>query len=163
MKKNPLACIFLVMSLLQPCPQVAHAQDVEAFVQDFYKWYLKQSLSFVKQHHAFEDLPVFDQAIFKYVCRCTAKRVQFDYNRGVSADGSNYYIRRQDYGEEQLENLMVGKSIVVNESLSLVPVSMSYQKEYNPYLVVYVEKTNGRMCISKVEYSPGPNFRAPVY
>ena len=58
MKKIPLACIFLVMSLLQPCPQVAHAQDVEAFVQDFYKWYLKQSLSFVKQHHAFEDLPV---------------------------------------------------------------------------------------------------------
>ena len=163
MKKLSIACIFLVMSLLQPCPQSAHAQDVEVFVQDFYKGYLKQSLSFVKQHHAFEDLPVFDQAIFKYVCRCTAKRVQFDYNRGVSADGSNYYIRRQDYGEEQLENLMVGKSIVVNESLSLVPVSMSYQKEYNPYLVVYVEKTKGQMCISKVEFSPGPNLRAPVY
>ena len=156
MKKILLICLFIIMSLLQASPQVAYAQDVESFVRDFYKWYLKQSL-------ATDDLPVFDQAIFKYVCRCTAKRVQFDYNRGVSADGSNYYIRRQDYGEEQLENLMVGKSIVVNESLSLVPVSMSYQKEYNPYLVVYVEKTNGRMCISKVEYSPGPNFRAPVY
>ena len=163
MKKFSLTCMFLVISLLQPCLQSAHAQDVESFVQGFYKWYLKQSLSFIKQNKPFEDLPVFDQAIFKYVCRCTAKRVQFDYNRGVSADGSNYYIRRQDYGEEQLENLMVGKSIVVNESLSLVPVSMSYRKEYNPYLVVYVEKTNGRMCITKVEYSPGPNFRAPVY
>ena len=163
MKKRSLACIFLVMSLLQPCPQSAHAQDVESFVQDFYKWYLKQSLSFIKQNKSFEDLPVFDQAIFKYVCRCTAKRVQFDYNRGVSADDSDYYMRRQDFDKEQLENLMVGKSIAVNESLSLVPVSMSYQKEYNPYLVVYVEKTKGRMCISKVEYSPGPNLRAPVY
>ena len=81
----------------------------------------------------------------------------------MSADDSDYYMRRQDFDKEQLENLMVGKSIAVNESLSLVPVSMSYQKEYNPYLVVYVEKTKGRMCISKVECSPGPNFRAPVY
>ena len=58
---------------------------------------------------------------------------------------------------------MVGKSISVNESLSLVPVSMGYNKEYAPDIVVYVEKTKGRMCISKVECSPGPNFRAPVY
>ena len=155
--------MFLVISLFQPCLQSAHAQDVESFVQGFYKWYLKQSLSFVKQHHAFEDLPVFDEAILKYVCRCTAKRVQFDYNRGVSADDSDYYMRRQDFDKEQLENLMVGKSIAVNESLSLVPVSMGYNKEYAPYIVVYVEKTKGRMCISKVEDSRWPIFRAPVY
>lgn len=163
MKKNSLACIFLVMSLLQPCPQVAHAQDVEAFVQDFYKWYIKQSLSFVKQHHAFEDLPVFDEAILKYVCRCTAKRVQFDYKRGVGGDDADYYLKGQDVGRKDLENLMVGKSISVNESLSLVPVSMSYRKEYAPYVVVYVEKNKGRMCISKVERNIGFNRRAPVY
>ena len=163
MKKRSLACIFLVMSLLQPCPQSAHAQDVEVFVQDFYKGYLKQSLSFVKQHHAFEDLPVFDQAIFKYVCRCTAKRVQFDYNRGVSADGADYYQKGQEVLKESLENFMVGKSISVNDSLSLVPVSMGHNKEYAPYIVVYVEKIRGRMCISKVEDSRWPNFRAPVY
>jgi len=156
MKKRSLAGIFLVMNLLLPCLQSAHAQDIESFVYDFYKWYIKESLTLSNE-------PVFDQAIFKYVCRCTAKRVQFDYNRGVSADDSDYYMRRQDYGKEQLDNLMVGKSIAVNESLKLVPVSMSYQKEYNPYLVVYVEKTKGRMCISKVESSRWPNFRAPVY
>ena len=163
MKKLSIACIFLVMSLLQPYPQSAHAQDVEVFVQDFYKWYLKQSLSFIKQNKPFEDLPVFDQAIFKYVCRCTAKRVQFDYNRGVSADEADYYQKGQEILKESLEKFMVGKSIAVNENLNLVPVSMSYQKEYNPYLVVYVEKTKGRMCISKVESSRWPNFRAPVY
>ncbi|KAF5083247.1 hypothetical protein DSECCO2_90730 [anaerobic digester metagenome] len=156
MKKLSLACIFLVMNLLQPCPQSVHAQDVESFVRDFYKWYIKESLKLSNE-------PVFDQAIFKYVCGCTAKRVQFDYNRGVSADDSDYYMKRQDYGEEQLENLMVGASIAVNESLNLVPVSMSNQKEYNPYLVVFVEKTNGRLCISKIESSLRPNFRAPVY
>ena len=58
---------------------------------------------------------------------------------------------------------MVGKSISVNESLSLVPVSMSYRKEYAPYVVVYVEKNKGRMCISKVERNIGFNRRAPVY
>ena len=156
MKKIPLVCIFLVMSLLQPCLQSAHAQDVESFVRDFYTWYIKESLILSNE-------PVFDHKILKYVCKCTAKRVQFDYNRGVSADDSDYYMRRQDFGKEELENLMVGKSIAVNESLSLVPVSMGYQKGYNPYLVVYVEKTNGRMCISKVESSRWPNFRAPVY
>ena len=156
MKKRSLAGIFLVMNLLLPCLQSAHAQDIESFVYDFYKWYIKESLTLSNE-------PVFDQAIFKYVCRCTAKRVQFDYNRGVSADDSDYYMRRQDYGKEQLDNLQVGKSIAVNESLRLVPVSMSYRKEYNPYLVVYVEKTKGRMCISKVESSRWPNFRAPVY
>ena len=161
MKKLSIACIFLAMSLLQPCPQSAHAQDVEVFVQDFYKWYLKQSLSFVKQHHAFEDLPVFDQAIFKYVCRCTAKRVQFDYNRGVGGNGADYYIKGQDVVKEQLEDFKIGGSIDVSDNLRLVSVSM--RKEYSPYIVVYVEKTNGSMCISKVEDSPGPNFRAHVY
>ncbi len=156
MKKRSLACIFLVMSLLQTYPQFAHAQDVESFVRDFYKWYIKESLILSNE-------PVFDQKILKYVCRCAARRVQFDYNRGVSADDSDYYMRRQDYGKEQLDNLMVGKTIAVNESLNLVPVSMSNQKEYNPYLVVFVEKTNGRLCISKIESSLRPNFRAPVY
>ena len=163
MKNFLLVCIFLVMNLLQPCPQSAYAQDVESFVQDFYKWYLKQSLTYVKQPRSFGKLPVFDQNIFKYVCKCTAKRVQFDYNRGVSADDSDYYMRRQDFDKEELENLMVGRSIAVNESLSLVPVSAIFRKEYAPHILVYVEKTKGRMCISKVEDTHGPNFREPVY
>ena len=142
------------MSLLQASPQVAYAQDVESFVRDFYKWYLKQSL-------ATDDLPVFDQDIFKYVCRCTAKRVQFDYNRGVGGNGADYYIKGQDVVKEQLEDFKIGGSIDVSDNLRLVSVSM--RKEYSPYIVVYVEKTNGSMCISKVEDSPGPNFRAPVY
>ena len=161
MRKLSLACIFLVMGLLQPCPQSAHAQDVESFVQDFYKWYLKQSLSFVKQNSSSEGLPVFDQAIFKYVCRCTAKRVQFDYNRGVGGNGADYYLKGQDVVQEQLEDFKIGGSIDVSDNLRLVSVSM--RKEYSPYIVVYVEKINGNMCISKVEDSPGPNLRAPVY
>ena len=156
MKKLSIVCIILVMNLLLPCLQSANAQDVESFVQDFYKWYLKQSL-------ATDDLPVFDEAIFKYVCRCTAKRVQFDYKRGVGGDDADYYLKGQDVGRKDLENLMVGKSISVNESLSLVPVSMSYRKEYAPYVVVYVEKNKGHMCISKVERNIGFNRRAPVY
>ena len=162
MKKFLLVCISLVISLLQPCLQSAHAQDEESFVRDFYKWYLKQSLSFVKQPQPlFEKLPVFDQDIFKYVCRCTAKRVQFDYNRGVGGNGADYYIKGQDVVKEQLEDFNIGGSIDVSDNLRLVSVSM--RKECFPYIVVYVEKTNGSMCISKVEDSPGPNFRAPVY
>ena len=156
MKNLFLVCVFLAMSLIQPCQQSAHAQDMESFVRDFYKWYHKEIL--ILSHH-----PVFDQAIFKYVCRCTAKRVQFDYNRGVSADGADYYLKGQDFGKEDMENFMVGKSISVNDSLSLVPVSMGHNKEYAPYIVVYVEKTKSHMCISKVEDSRWPNFRAPVY
>ena len=154
MKKRLLICLFFGLGLLQPCPQVARAQGVESFVQEFYKWYMKQSL-------ATNDRPVFDDAIFKYVCKCTAKRVRLDHKR-VVAD-SDYYLRGQDFGKELLDNLMVGKSIDVDDSLSLVPVSILFRKEYAPGIVVYVEKTNGSMCISKVEDSPGPNFRAPVY
>ena len=154
MKKLLLICLFLGIGLFQSCPQVARAQDVESFVQDFYKWYMKQSLPT-------GDRPVFDDAIFKYVCKCTAKRVRLDYKRVVG--DADYYLRGQDFGKELLENLMVGKSIDVDDSLSLVPVSMGYQKEYAPDIVVYVEKTKGRMCISKVESSRWPNFRAPVY
>ena len=161
MKKLSLVCLFLIMNLLQPCPQSVHAQDVESFVRDFYKWYLKQSLSFGERQSSFEDLPVFDPGIVKYVCRCTAKRVQFDYNRGVGGNGADYYIKGQDVVKEQLEDFKIGGSIDVSDNLRLVSVSM--RKEYSPYIVVYVEKTNGSMCISKVEDSPGPNFRAPVY
>ena len=154
MKKIFLIWFLFGMGLLQSCPQVAHAQDVESFVQDFYKWYMKQSL-------ATDRRPVFDDGMFKYVCKCTAKRVRVDYKR-VVAD-SDYFLRGQDFGKELLDNLMVGKSIDVDDSLSLVPVSVSFRNEYAPYIVVYVEKTKGRMCISKVEDSHGPNFRAPVY
>lgn len=154
MKKLLIICLFACMGLFQSCPQVAHAQNVESFVQEFYKWYMKQSL-------ATDDRPVFDDAIFKYVCKCTAKRVRLDYKRVVG--DSDYYLRGQDFGKELLDNLMVGKSIDVDDSLSLVPVSVSFRKEYTPYIVVYVEKAKGRMCISKVEDSHGPNFRAPVY
>ena len=154
MKKNFLIWFLFGMGLLQSCPQVAHAQDVESFVQDFYKWYMKQSLPT-------GDRPVFDDAIFKYVCKCTAKRVRLDYKRMVG--DADYYLRGQDFGKELLDNLMVGKSIDVDDSLSLVPVSVSFRNEYTPYIVVYVEKTKGRMCISKVEDSHGPNFRESVY
>ena len=154
MKKFLLIWFVFGIGLLQSCPQVARAQDVESFVQDFYKWYMKQSL-------LTDDRPVFDDAIFKYVCKCTAKRVRLDYKR-VVAD-SDYFLRGQDFGKELLDNLMVGKSIDVDDSLSLVPVSILFRKEYAPGIVVYVEKTNGNMCISKVEDSPGPNLRAPVY
>ena len=156
MKKLFIACIFLVMSLLQPCSQPAHAQGVESFVHDFYKWYIKESLTLSNE-------PVFDQVILKYVCRCTAKRVQFDYKRGVSGSGGDYYLRSNDIIDEQLNNMKVGKSIFVNDKLLLVPVSTGFRKEYEPHVVVYVEKINGRMCISKVEDTLGPNFRAPVY
>ena len=154
MKKLLLICLFLGIGLFQSCPQVARAQDVESFVQDFYKWYMKQSL-------ATDRRPVFDDGMFKYVCKCTAKRVRLDYKR-VVAD-SDYFLRGQDFGKELLDNLMVGKSIEVDDSLSLVPVSVLFRKEYAPDIVVYVEKTKGRMCISKVEDTHGPNFRAPVY
>ena len=156
MKKLSLAGIFLAMSLFLPCLQSAHAQDVESFVRDFYKWYIKESLILSNE-------PVFDQVILKYVCRCTAKRVQFDYKRGVSGSGGDYYLRSNDVIDEQLKNMKVGKSISVNDKLLLVPVSTGFRKEYEPHVVVYVEKINGRMCISKVEDTLGPNFRAPVY
>ena len=154
MKKLLLICLFLGIGLFQSCPQVARAQDVESFVQDFYKWYMKQSL-------LTDDRPVFDDAIFKYVCKCTAKRVRLDYKRMVGH--ADYYLRGQDFGKELLDKLMVGKSIDVDDSLSLVPVSAIFRKEYAPHILVYVEKTKGRMCISKVEDTLGPNFRAPVY
>lgn len=154
MKKFLLIWFVFGIGLLQSCPQVAHAQDVESFVQDFYKWYMKQSL-------LTDDRPVFDDAIFKYVCKCTAKRVRLDYKRMVG--DADYYLRGQDFGKELLDNLIVGKSIDVDDSLSLVPVSVSFRNEYTPYIVVYVEKTKGRMCISKVEDSHGPNFRESVY
>ena len=154
MKKFLLIWFVVGIGLLQSCPQVARAQDVESFVQDFYRWYMKQSL-------LTDDRPVFDDAIFKYVCKCTAKRVRLDYKRVIS--DSDYYIKGQDFGKELLDNLMVGKSIDVDDSLSLVPVSILFRKEYAPDIVVYVEKTKGRMCISKIESSLRPNFRAPVY
>ena len=129
MKKILLIWFLFGMGLLQSCPQVAHAQDVESFVQDFYKWYMKQSL-------ATDRRPVFDDGMFKYVCKCTAKRVRLDYKR-VVAD-SDYFLRGQDFGKELLDNLMVGKSIDVDDSLSLVPVSVSFRNEYAPYIVVGV-------------------------
>ena len=154
MKKLLLICLFFGMGLLQPCPQSAHAQDVESFVQDFYKWYMKQSL-------ATGSRPVFDDAIFKYVCKDTARRVRLDYERSVA--DADYYLKGQDVDEKLLENLIVDKSIAVNNSLSLVSVSRSFRKEYVPSVVVYVETRKDGMCISKVERIEGRNRRGEAY
>lgn len=154
MKKFLSVCLLLAMNLLQQYPTCAHAQEVETFVRDFYKWYLETSLSSDKNL-------VFDESIVKYVCKDTARRVQLDYERAVV--DADYFLKRQDFGKEQLDNLMVGKPVTVSASLNLVPVSMSEKKEYSPDIVVYVEKENGGMCISKVESSPGPNFRGDAY
>ncbi|MGV7003360.1 hypothetical protein [Desulfovibrio sp. QI0442] len=91
MKKFLLICLLFCIGLFQLCPQVARAQDVESFVQDFYTWYMKQSL-------ATDRRLVFDDGMFKYVCKCTAKRVRLDYKR-VVAD-SDYFLRGQDFGKE---------------------------------------------------------------
>ena len=81
----------------------------------------------------------------------------------MSGSGGDYYLRSNDVIDEQLKNMKVGKPISVNDKLLLVPVSTGFRKEYEPHVVVYVEKINWRMCISKVEDTLGPNFRAPVY
>lgn len=154
MKKMFLVCILLVASLFQASHQFVQAQDVKSFVRNFYKWYIKQSLPL-------HGDPVFDDAIFKYVCRDTVKRVRIDYERAVG--DADYYLKGQDVDEKLLENLIVDKSIAVNNSLNLVSVSRSFRKEYVPSVVVYVEKTNGGMCISKVERIEGRNRRGEAY
>ena len=154
MKKIFLVCMLLVASLFQASPQFVHAQDVKSFVRNFYKWYLRESLS-VRKH------PVFDDAIFKYVCRDTVKRVRLDYERAVG--DVDYYFKGQDVDEKLLENLIVDKSIVVNNNLSLVSMSTSFRKEYVPSVVVYVETRKDGMCISKVEEILGRNRRGEAY
>ena len=111
MKKIFLVCILLVASLFQAGPQFVQAQDVKSFVRNFYSWYIKQSLPL-------HGNPVFDDAIFKYVCKDTARRVRLDYERSVA--DADYYLKGQDVDEKLLENLIVDKSIAVNNSLSLV-------------------------------------------
>ena len=98
MKKIFLVCMLLVASLFQTIPQSAHAQDVKSFVRNFYKWYLRESLS-VRKH------PVFDDAIFKYVCKDTARRVRLDYERAVA--DADYYLKTGQAGAEVLENIVI--------------------------------------------------------
>ena len=154
MKKIFLVCMLLVASLFQTIPQSAQAQDVKSFVRNFYKWYLRESLS-VRKH------PVFDDAIFKYVCKDTARRVRLDYERSVA--DTDYYLKGQDVDGKLLENLIVDKSIAVNNSLRLVSVSRSFRKEYVPSVVAYVETRKDGMCISKVERIEGRNRRGEAY
>ena len=154
MKKIFLVCMLLLASLFQASPQFAQAQDVKSFVRNFYSWYIKQSLPL-------HGNPVFDDAIFKYVCKDTARRVRLDYERSVA--DTDYYLKGQDVDEKLLENLIVDKSITVNNSLSLVSVSRSFRKEYVPSVVVYVETRKDGMCISKVERIEGRNRRGEAY
>ena len=154
MKKIFLVCMLLLASLFQASPQFAQAQDVKSFVRNFYSWYIKQSLPL-------HGNPVFDDAIFKYVCRDTVKRVRLDYERAVG--DVDYYFKGQDVDEKLLENLIVDKSIVVNNNLSLVSMSTSFRKEYVPSVVVYVETRKDGMCISKVEEILGRNRRGEAY
>ena len=154
MKKMFLVCMLLAAISFQASPQFVQAQDVTSFVRSFYSWYIKQSLPL-------QGNPVFDDAIFKYVCKDTARRVRLDYERAVV--DADYYLKGQDVDEKLLENLIVDKSIAVNNSLSLVSVSRSFRKEYVPSVVVYVETTKGGMCISKVERIEGRNRRGEAY
>ena len=98
MKKIFLVCMLLLASLFQASPQFAQAQDVKSFVRNFYSWYIKQSLPL-------HGNPVFDDAIFKYVCKDTARRVRLDYERSVA--DADYYLKTGQAGAEVLENVVI--------------------------------------------------------
>ncbi len=119
-------------------------QTPEKLVRDFYKWYIAELLRDKRRAS-----PDFDDTMYKYVYPCTVKRLRIDFERG--AFDEIYFTKRQDHWPELLAGMTVGKAVKINNTISIVPVSISTKKDSKPELLVFVQKEKGSLYITKVE------------
>ena len=133
---------FLVTLILCCFPKSGFCayQTPEDLVRDFYTWYIELST-------ASRNIPVYDKKIYDYVYPCTVNRCRKDHEK-VARD-SDYFTKSQDIWKELLDELVVYQAISINDSVSIVPVSINPKMNWN--IIVFVKKEDDALYIIKVE------------
>ena len=110
-------------------------------VRDFYQWYLHK----IEHEHG---SPTYDDAIYKYVSKCTAEKIRMDLKRGIV--DWDYFTVSQDTIETWESTLTVYDPIQIDEHVSIVPVNFDPHVG-GPALAVFVRKENESFKIIKIE------------
>ena len=130
-----------------PCMQAAGAEsgsvqtEPQALVGEFYTWYVATSA-------ASPNLPILDDAIYKFVYPCTVKRCRIDLKKGiVSAD---YFLQSNDFDPEFYADATPHEPIQLGPEVCMVPLGFR-GTHGEPILIVFVQNDDGELRISKVE------------
>ena len=136
MKNFFLVCISLVISLLQPCLQSAHAQDEESFVRDFYKWY------FIKYY---ELVDIFkEEKLPEYVDESLIE----DLKRKGSSD-LYYFIHFSETVAFKDCNIVVKDILKMTDDVFVVPVTFKGE-DFERTVIAYVKKVDSGFKIASV-------------
>lgn len=140
-KYLPVFLLFFIATLLRPAFACSAPGVEERHVENFYSWYISESLKA-------KSNPVKDDAIHAYVCRATVNAVRAGFENGTL--DADYFLKSQDVWPEWLDSMTVHPATALDETMSIVPVSFTLEKDKRHHLVVFLRNDAGAVCITKV-------------
>ena len=111
-------------------------------VKEFYQWYLP--------YESDSNTPIRDSVIYKYVSRCTVKRLRIDLERGTLPGGVDYFTKVHDYDvDDWVENITIHENIKMNEYSYVVPVTLGLKNKKD--IIVFVSYEDNSLYITKID------------
>jgi len=148
MKKSCYSFIAFMISIFFAggSPAYCAEQTPEEFVKEFYTWYIAKTLES-------NGNPEESDEIYNYVHPCTINKLKVENEKGIR--DFEYFVTSQDFDPASDAVPVVGKSVKISETVSIVPAGYkdSVFPKGEPYFIVFVEKQKGRLRIIKVEGS----------
>jgi hypothetical protein len=139
-KKNfSLLLLLFAAALLRPPPARCAPADEEQHVRNFYSWYISEAIN---------SDPAGNDDIYKYVCRSTMDEVRFGFKQGYF--DADYFTKSQDIWLEWLDSMVVHPAVMLDEAISIIPVSFTLGKDTRHHLVVFMRNDADALCITKV-------------
>jgi hypothetical protein len=135
---------YILITLLIFCGNSYAAEygTSENFVYDFYMWYGNELLQDKR------DYPLYNDAIYIYVNKCTVDRLRIDRRRRFV--DSDYFIKANDFWRKLLEDIVIKDAITISDTIIIVPVVFNAGDKKN-IIFVFIENKNSSLSIIKVE------------
>ena len=142
-----VGCLALFTSFLLQGADAA-TQPPEAFVRQFYQWYIKADKA---------DQPVeTSDGIYKFVAKATADRIRADIKRGSLPGDVAYFTKVQDYDPDEWQaSTDVHQAVMLTDGVALVPVTFGKQQKVDVVLFLKQQQDHWQI-IKAVDTLPYP-------
>jgi hypothetical protein len=137
-----LAVAMLLVASWTPVTHAANAQDTpEATTVAFYTWFIK--------HDSDQTYPLREPTIARYVAKDTLRRVKNDYEHGGPPNGVDYFLKVQDYDEQDWLTHIDAHAAITLGNVAVVPVTFGSKDKVS--VLVFLKKQEGVWKIIKID------------
>jgi hypothetical protein len=124
--------------------QPATSRDLtqpEATTKSFYLWYIHLQSKLI--------YPLLDDGIYKYVARETVRRLRDDYHHSRLPGDTDYFMKVQDYDEDDWASHIAIHAPLMLGDLVIVPVTFGSKDKVS--VLVFLRKQDDTWKITRVE------------